>query len=80
MSSTVVKGRVSHEALAITLCNLDVVGTVDSQNIVLIKFSNLQKIEFCVFELCEFAATWSVSYTLKVAALIIANFASEAKR
>ena len=33
-------------------------------------------------DFCELAATWSARYTLKVAALIIANFdfASEAKR
>ena len=47
-----------------------------------VNFANLQKIEFYVFYLGELAATWSASYTLKVAALIIANFnfASEAKR
>ena len=47
-----------------------------------VNFANLQKIDFCVFKLCELAATWSASYTLKVARLIITNFnfASEAKR
>ena len=47
-----------------------------------LNFADLQKIDFCVFEICKLAATWSANYTLKVAALFIANFnsASEAKR
>ena len=65
------------------------VDTVNSEKIALVhkrlcrvNFANLQKIDFCVFQLCELATTWSGSYTLEVAALIIANFnfASEAKR
>ena len=57
---------------------IDCTDTADSQKIVQSKFC---KIDFCVFKLCELAATWSASYTLKVAARIIANFnfASEAK-
>ena len=37
---------------------------------------------FRVFQLCKLASTWSASYIVQVAALIIANFnfASEAKR
>ena len=47
-----------------------------------VNFANLQKIVFHDFKDCELAATWSASYTLKMATLIIANFnfTSEAKR
>ena len=54
-------------------------GTVDSQIIVKSKFCEFKEKYFLRFLILR---TWSTSYTLKVAALIIANFnfASEAKR
>ena len=58
-------------------CNLKY--TVDLQKIVLSKFCEFTENRFLLFLTLR---TWSASYTLKVAALIIANFnfASEAKR
>ena len=55
--------------------------TVDSQKIVRSKFCEFtEKSIFTVFNFAILVATWSASYTLRVAALIIAyfNFASEA--